>query len=280
MATSGQYIANQFSNGRYAFINWQLATQEVGNNRSLINWQAYAHFITSDNQLDNGYANSNVGSLWSNGGRVKNYDGNLVTKDVALASGSFWVGHDSAGNGYLQLGVGITYYGTGRSEGTSGVWTLPVIPRGATVSSATSFNDEQDPSIYFNNPAGAGLDVWLEPNPSSTHLAVRTGIPNAGVYTWSLTTTERDALRAALATQNSATIRLGLYTSLSYTHDFVDYRDMTLSIINANPLFSNFTYRDSNSTTSAITGNDQYLIQGYSTLEVAIISANKATAQK
>lgn len=42
------------------------------------------------------------------------------------------------------------------------------------------------------------------------------------------------------------------------------------------PTFSNYTYRDSNSATVALTGNDQAMIQGQSIPEITISTANKA----
>ncbi len=48
----------------------------------------------------------------------------------------------------------------------------------------------------------------------------------------------------------------------------------------ANPTFTNFTYLDTNSTTSTLTGNNQVLIQGKSTLEATVSTGNKATANK
>ena len=49
---------------------------------------------------------------------------------------------------------------------------------------------------------------------------------------------------------------------------------------NVKPTFSNFAYQDTNSTITAITGNNQYLVQGKSSLRVIISSANKATANQ
>lgn len=46
-----------------------------------------------------------------------------------------------------------------------------------------------------------------------------------------------------------------------------------------NPTFSNFTYEDTNSTAIGITGNNQTLIKGISTLAVTISSANKMVAK-
>ena len=52
------------------------------------------------------------------------------------------------------------------------------------------------------------------------------------------------------------------------------------TIINANPIFNNFTYEDSNSTTIALTNNSNKIVQGYSTLKVTIPVKDKATGQK
>ena len=48
---------------------------------------------------------------------------------------------------------------------------------------------------------------------------------------------------------------------------------------NVKPTFSDFAYADTNSTITAITGNNQYLVQGKSSLRVTISSANKAVAR-
>ena len=45
------------------------------------------------------------------------------------------------------------------------------------------------------------------------------------------------------------------------------------------PVFNDFTYADINSITTALTGDDQKVIQGYSNIQATISVANKATAQ-
>ena len=45
------------------------------------------------------------------------------------------------------------------------------------------------------------------------------------------------------------------------------------------PTFSTFTYKDSNTSVTSITGNDQVLVKGLSTLQVSIPSANKMVAK-
>ncbi|MEH7117221.1 DUF859 family phage minor structural protein [Neobacillus vireti] len=55
--------------------------------------------------------------------------------------------------------------------------------------------------------------------------------------------------------------------------------DINYRIRNQAPTFAgNFTYKDSNGTTVGITGNDQYIIQNKSLVQLTILAANKATA--
>jgi hypothetical protein len=82
-----------------------------------------------------------------------------------------------------------------------------------------------------------------------------------------------------MAGVQSTTLRLVVHDTLGGANQWT-WIDRTITIINGNPVFTTATYKDANSTTTAITGNDQYLIQGYSTLEVDILSADKAVAQK
>lgn len=136
----------------------------------------------------------------------------------------------------------------------------------------------------FSNPAGASVDAWIEaPVPPSTRIYTSAGgqvsrfnYPN--LSGGSLTT----ALQNAIPNSNTGTLRIGIHDALG--GDNWDYRDRTYTIKNdtgqANPVFSNYTYLDTNATTVAVTGSDQVLIQGKSTLEATVSVANKATAQK
>ena len=52
------------------------------------------------------------------------------------------------------------------------------------------------------------------------------------------------------------------------------------TIINANPIFNDFEYEDSNSITTVLTNDSNKIVKGYSTLKVTIPVENKATGQK
>ncbi len=113
-------------------------------------------------------------------------------------------------------------------------------------------------------------------------VATRTGID--GDYSFQFTQEELTNNVYPNITSNMAAINFMLYT---YTDDTMeeqvgDYSGVWYrgTIINANPIFNNFTYEDSNSTTIALTNNSNKIVQGYSTLKVTIPVEDKATGQK
>jgi hypothetical protein len=142
MSSSGSYAASSVTvsgvQHSYFFVNWQIASQNVGGNYTTINWQAYEHYDNCDAQLDNGYVNTNVGQVWANGGRVYNYAGNFTPRDMGISSGSFTVGADANGNSQLQFGLQMVVFGSGTSSGTSGVWNLDRIALAPSFSALTA----------------------------------------------------------------------------------------------------------------------------------------------
>lgn len=212
-------------------------------------------------------------------GSIPNYDG---VSTVVIRSGDITIGHNDNGDKTIGFSFSIsdnankTY--TPGSCSASGSMALTHINRWAIVTGANDFNDEGIPTMTFSNPAGYPMNAWLEINPTNTHLCVRNNIPNTGSYTWELTENERNDLRAA-CTGNSAVVRFGIYSTIG-GNQYASYIDKTFTIINGNPVFENFTYQDTNSSITAITGDNQVLVKGLSTLQATISVANKMTAIK
>ena len=84
-------------------------------------------------------------------------------------------------------------------------------------------------------------------------------------------------------TTNSNTVRLGAVietwdgnTKLGESTELIN----VCVISNANPIFTNFTFEDTNSKTTALTGNNQKIIQGYSNVKATIPTEFIAEAQK
>ena len=98
-------------------------------------------------------------------------------------------------------------------------------------------------------------------------------------YTFSLTDSERTVLRNKAANTNSLTVIFYLRTTYNGT-SYHSTSSRTMSIVNANPTFSNFTYEDINATTKNLTGSNQIIVKGYSNVIGKVSVANKANAKK
>ena len=274
-------ISANGSKGHHTFtLNvWENSTN-TQNNTSNVGWSLVLSPIQAywDWNISGIYWNVTINGVGYSGS-IQSYDG---VSTVTIASSSLDIAHNNDGNKTIGFSFSINdtrnmSYTPG-SCSASGSMNLTYIPRQAIITSASDFTDEDNPTIQFSNPGGYSMEVWLEPNPAGTHYATRTNIPNTGSYTWELTNEERTQLRQA-CTGNSCIVRLGILTTISGSQ-YASYVDKTMTIINGNPVFENFTYEDTNSTITAVTGNNQVLVKGVSTLQATISVANKMEAVK
>ena len=194
----------------------------------------------------------------------------LGTKDIT-------VGHNNDGS-YPGRYVGISAQSWHMSGSAGGNIYAGNITRQAYVTGATDFNDEGNPRITFTNPAGFRINARLE---FAGTVIRRDNIANTGSYTFDLTSAERDLLRSKCPNSNTLTVREVIATCLSGTTEaFWSWQDKTMSIVNGNPTFSNFEFEDVNPTTLALTGNNQNIIQGFSSVKATIPVEYIATANK
>lgn len=223
---------------------------------------------------------------WFNGKTLNCWcDGQQQSANVSLSRGgsvnaSFTfhnIAHNNDGtksvNWAWSCATGTSGLGTISNSGTQ---TLTQIPRKADITSCYDFNDEQNPTMTFSNPGGFALNARLEF--ASTNIK-RDNIPNTGSVTFTFTDTERKLLRQK-CTGNSMTVRFVIATILNGNETWWSWFDKTMTIINGNPTFSNFTFADTNTKTVALTGNNQHCIQGYSNIKGTISTTNKALAKK
>ena len=187
------------------------------------------------------------------------------------------IAHNSDGNKSVNIvcdyAVNATISGTRYGTITaSDTVDLDLIPRQATLTSAENFNDDENPSISYSNPAGSAvgaLQAAIYSNDGSTaYAAYRNITKTATSYTFNLTTTERNALRNAIPNAKNMKVRFYLKTTISGT-SYYSYITKTLTIVNANPKISP-TIKDTNSTTLALTGNENTLVRFYSNAAITI----------
>lgn len=183
-----------------------------------------------------------------------------------------------SGYAYATFTKGGTSSYTPNTGGVTTDWTaLTTIPRQANITGYNDFNDEQNPTITYNNPGGFRINARLEF--AGTNIK-RDNIPNTGSYTFNLTDDERKLLRQK-CTNNTMTVRGVIATCIGgTTENYWSFWDRTMTIVNGNPEFSNFNFEDVNTTTTTLTGDPNAVIKGYSTILVTIPTSMKATAKK
>lgn len=272
MASSGSFATNSYGSGnynRYLVFEWSVKSQSIENNTTTINytlkgaggdttsWQVSGNFkLVIDGQ-----------TVYASATRINLYNGTVVK------SGTFTMTHDNTGkrsfSASAEAGINLVAV---NCRG-SGSWSLPDIPRAATISKATNFNDTANPTITYANPAGnsvTSLQACISLTGAAADISYR-DIPKTGTsYTFSLTEAERNVLRAATPNSNTLSVRLYVATVIGGT-TYRNYTTATMTIVNGAPTFST-SYKDTNSTTTAITGNNQQIIRNQSTLQVSVTS--------
>jgi hypothetical protein len=274
MASSGSFNTTGYQ-GRYLTFAWSVSSQSIANNTTTISWtlKGAGNAQSSWYRSGNFKVVINGTTVYSSSTRIQLYDGTLV------ASGNFTMTHDTAGNKSFTASAEAGIYTVAVNCSGSGTFTLPQIARAAKITAAPNFTDIQNPTINYQNSAGNSvttLQACISLTGSTDNISYR-DIPKTGTsYTFNLTEAERNVLRAAAPNSNTLSVIFYIKTIIS-GQTFYETATRTMTIVDAAPTMANPTYQDSNSTTVAITEDNQKIIQKQSSLTIAIPAA---TAQK
>lgn len=280
MASSGSFNTSGYSS-RYLNFSWSVASQNIANNQTTINWTLKGAGGPTNNWFKSGNFQVVIDGavVYSSATRINLYNGTVV------ASGNYTITHNADGNRSFSASAQAGIYTVAVNCSGSGSWALPQIPRQATATGGTDFNDTQNPTVYYSNPAGNSvttLQAYIE-NASGTvqYVSPRNISKTGNSYTFPLTEAERNTLRSAMPNSNSMQVRLVIYTVIG-GNQFWSWQTKTMSIVNANPTIGGITYQDTKSQTTAITGNNQIIIQNNSTLQFnfSTLSAKKYATLK
>ena len=263
MANSGVLGGGGYQ-GRYLEFAWALVSQDIATNSSLIYWRVTVVGGTSSYYYHyRDYCDAFGAVLVNNNSRTQRYKGDL-------ANGYQTVYHDVNGNFNFSAHVVAAVYSNTVNEDVTGSWSLPTIPRQATLTSMIeNFTDEDDPWLTYSNPGGLGVKAWLEVNPTGDHICERTC--TGGRLDWNLTDAERKLIRQK-CTRNSQTIRVGIYTNINGQWVNPDYRDRTITIKNPDPTW-NSGLETLTVDNGELAGNTT-VIKGYSKITFTGNSAN------
>ena len=263
MAKSGYISTNDYS-GRYYKVSWT-ASQSIPNNNSTITWTLEAlgggNSWYAERTLEVTIAGTPV---YSKTNRVERYAGVIATGTTTLT-------HDSKGEKSFSIGVRAAVYTSSVNCTGSGNFTLDTIPRQATILTAPNFNDEQNPTITYSNPAGNNvqtLQACISLTGSADDIEYR-DIPKTGSsYTFNLTNEERAVLLRATTTSNSRTVKFFIKTIINGV-TYLSSITKNFSVINATPTI-NPTVRDVDGVTTNLTEYDTMFIKYFSDLSYTL----------
>lgn len=148
---------------------------------------------------------------------------------------------------------------------------LTNIPRGATITNAPNFTDVGNPTITYSNTAGSqvsSLQACISLTGSNDDIVYRNIPINGTNYTFNLTQAERNVLLNATSGK-TRTVYFYIKTVLS-GNTFYSNKAVTFSVVNANPTIGSISYADVNSSITAITGNNQWIVRNKSTLQITL----------
>lgn len=268
MATYTLYSANSHQ-GRKLRLYCTSSTN-IANNTSTINWTLYSEGGSSS------YYTTGPTTVTINGVEVyykgrTNWDNKKFPVAKGSTSGSLTVAHNDDGRKSISVSLSTAIY-TSSVTTNSGTWTLDTIQRYPTLISGQNFTDTGNPTLTFNNPSKLyPIRVKLEAG-ENTQLITRNISSSATSYTFNLTEEERNKLRALCPNSKTLTVTETVCAMNGNTELSASYKQYTMTIVDANPTF-NVSYLDTNSATTAITGNNQQIIQNKSTLQINITNA-------
>lgn len=157
--------------------------------------------------------------------------------------------------------------------------TVYAVPTG--VASLSTFNIGDSVPITINGfTSGFTYDVSMQFGSFSKSW---NGV-TTNTYTLTFTAAEVQSLYAQVSSANSGTGAVTVRTKYNgvSTEDGVPTghdTNFTANVTNSNPTFgTGYTYSDTNATTTGITGNNQYVIQNKSTLQIQIPTTAAAAA--
>jgi hypothetical protein len=257
---------------------WQLLSQSISANTSTIRLRHY--FYCGTNKTSGSgysyYVCDGQTTTW-NGYTMYNGYTLIQTKDITVT-------HNSDGT-FPGRTVSISASGYSAVAGCSGSGTITgiaTIPRQASISSAPNFNDEENPTIKYSNPAGnsvSSLQACISLAGTTDDIKYRNISKTGSSYTFELTDDERKLLLSNTTTATSRTVKFYVKTIISGTTYYSNV-SKTFSVINANPEFSDFSWSVVNDKSNSLTGDNKTIINGYSDVELVVSTENIAKAKK
>ena len=262
MATSG-IVKTNVNYGSYFWVKWEISgSQDIANNRTTIAWSCGLHpeeqYYTNAVRMD--AVTINGTEVYSGG----TYSDITDYKDRTFGSGTLTIPHNSDGSGSFTISaVSGWIYGNGNYYGASQTFTLPTIPRASSVSCSTA-NIGSNATITINRASTSFTHTLTYSFGSlSGTIATKTSSTN---ISWTIPTTFYGQIPNSKS--GTGTITCDTYSGSTLIGSKSTSFTATVSESASKPTLSP-TVSDSNTTTTALTGDSSKFIKYYSNASVA-----------
>lgn len=250
MALSGSLNTTNYD-GRYLKLEWT-AEQSVSTNTSTISWSVVGAGEGGVKWYMAGPITVVIDgkTVYSSSTRIQLYEGTKV------ASGTLKIEHNPDGSKSFSASVKAAIYEASINCSGSKSWILTDIPRAATITSAPDFNDEENPKITYSNLLGSSvkkLAACISLTGARADVPYRDIDMNGTEYTFNLTDTERNTLRAAVSSGYSVKVYFYVRTTIG-EDTYYNKVAKTFTIINGEPKIAP-TIVEGNPDIAALTGS-------------------------
>lgn len=264
------------NNSSYQLVlNVNEISTDVSSNTSVVHWEltlnstgsySFAQWGSTCTVTING---STVLNQWSQKS-INSYS------SITIGSGDITITHDSDGSKSINFSAnyteGSTAYFTAGYISCSGSMGLSTIPRASSVSGGNG-NIGENTTININPKSNSFTHTLTYSFENLTGTIVTKTSSTA--ITWLIP----EEFYNAIPNSNSGNGTITCITYNGNTQVGTSTCNFTAKVINSNPIFSDFTYQDTNSNVTDVVGSNQIILKNLSLLKVTISSNNKMIAQ-
>ncbi len=257
----------------YVYIQAKLNSQSTANNTSNVSVRArvkygYPWYAASAIKIRAGKGSSS--GSYNEYTHTYTSSSKATTTEHTTASWTGNIAHNTDGTGTLPLYGYIYQKEWSVNKSTTGSVALPTIPRASQPTvTPNPFNIGDTITINTNRKVSTYTDDLQMVIGGSSYVI---GQEETGEFTYDTSIIAND-IYAEIPNASSYT---NVITNTTYNGDTVvgtNTTSYTANVVNAEPTFT-LGYRDTNSTTTAITGNNQQIIRNQSTLQINITNAS------
>lgn len=278
MALSGNFTGTTSNKYVQPKITWS-ATQDISGNYSDVT------AILTYSRTNSGYTTSGTwsGSITINGSTTSGSKKISITQNsnTEAIRATVRVYHNTDGSKSLSIScTGIIGGGVLSNTNCSKEITLDTIPRAATLTAAPDFNDEQNATISYTNPASNAVDS-LQACIANTagnviYVGYRDISKTGNSYTFNFTTEERKALRKAITSGNTLAVKFFVTTTIG-NNIYYSTISKTLTLINHTPTLAP-SVMDTGTTSLYLTQDGNKIIKGFNYISYSIGAAARKEA--